>query len=371
MYEKILVTGGAGFIGSHLVDALIELGLSVRVLDNLDRQVHPHNKLPSYFNKKAEFIRGDVTNKKDWEGCLQGVDAVFHFASAVGVGQSMYEIAQYTRVNSFGTALLLNHLANQKHMVKKMIIAASMSSYGEGMYMSVSGEHIQPALRPDKQMEKRNWEPVDSMGHAMKQIPTPETARQIAPSIYAINKKNQEEMMLSIGKAYGIPTVSLRFFNVYGSRQSLSNPYTGVAAIFMSRIKNNNPPVINEDGLQSRDFVHVSDIIAANIAALTSEKANYETFNVGSGKSTSIKQVAQVLIKLHGSDVQPEITGKFRKADVRHCTADITKIQEVLGWKPTVSFENGMKKLIAWAEDESAQDTVNQAMEELEKRGLR
>lgn len=371
-YKNILVTGGAGFIGSHLVDGLLQKGYRVTVLDNLYKQIHPTGTLPSYFNRKARFIKGDVTVKNDWKKALEGIDAVFHFAAAVGVGQSMYEIEHYVKVNSLGTALFLDFLANNRHSVKKMIVAASMSSYGEGSYQCKKCGIVRPPLRDEKKLAAHDFEvycPV--CGMRVMPIPTNEEAKQNSNSIYAIGKKEQEEMVLNIGRAYNIPAVALRFFNVYGPRQSLSNPYNGVVAIFMSRIKNGKPPVINEDGLQTRDFIHVKDVVDANIRALESDKANYRVFNVGSGRPVAIIEVANILAKLYESPIKPEVTGKVRKLDVKHCYADISSLEKLLGWKQQVNFEKGLREVIQWSEKEQAQDLVDKAMKELETRGLR
>lgn len=371
-YKKILVTGGAGFIGSHLVDGLIEKGYQVRVLDNLYKQIHPSSKLPIYFNKKAQFIKGDVTNKKDWVKALEGVDAVFHFAAAVGVGQSMYEIEHYVKVNSLGTALFLDILANSKHTVKKIIVAASMSSYGEGTYKCKDCGLVRPPLRSEKQLERQDFNVYCQNCHQLVvPVPTTEEAKQNCNSIYAINKKNQEEMVLNVGIAYGIPTVALRYFNVYGTRQSLSNPYNGVVAIFMSRIKNNKPPVINEDGMQSRDFIHIKDVISANIAALVEDGANYQIFNVGSGQPIKIKEIAQSLCKIYKSKIKPDITFKTRKLDVRHCFADISKMKKLTGWEPKMDLEEGLREVVEWAALEASEDKLDFALGELTKRGLR
>ncbi len=371
-YKNILVTGGAGFIGSHLVDELILRGYNVRVLDNLFKQIHPTGKLPVYFNKNAEFVKGDVMRASDWTKALKGMDAVFHFASAVGVGQSMYEVAHYVKVNSVGTALLLDHLANNAHSIQKVIVAASMSSYGEGVYMCEKCGKVRPPLRTQAQLDAKDFSvhcPV--CNNEVSPIATAETESQHSNSIYAISKKNQEEMVLNIGIAYSIPSVALRFFNVYGSRQSLSNPYNGVAAIFASRIKNGKSPVVNEDGLQSRDFVHVKDVVHANIATLEHASADYQVFNVGSGIPMSIKSVAEILSKLYKSNIMPDITFRTRKLDVRHCFADVSKLEKLVGWKPTIKFEDGVKEVIAWSEKEKAFDKLEYSLKELEKRGLR
>ncbi len=371
-YKKVLVTGGAGFIGSHLVDGLIKKGYQVRVLDNLYKQIHPAGKLPDYLNKKAEFIMGDVTSRSDWIAALKGVDAVFHFAAAVGVGQSMYEIEQYVKVNSLGTAIFLDILANNKHSVKKIIVAASMSSYGEGTYRCTRCGEVRPPLRADAKVKKKDFNVYcPNCQKIVTPVPTNEEAKQNSNSIYAIGKKEQEEMILNIGQAYNIPAVAMRYFNVYGERQSLSNPYNGVVAIFISRIKNNKPPLINEDGMQTRDFIHVKDVTDANIAALEDHNADYQVFNVGSGKPVSIKKVAEILIRLLKSSVKPEITYKVRKLDVRHCYADISKIKKLLHWQLKVDFIDGFKGVIRWSLSEEAKDYVDVAMRELKKRGLR
>lgn len=371
-YKKILVTGGAGFIGSHLVDELIEKGYQVRVLDNLYKQIHPSGRLPSYFNKKAEFIKGDVTKRSDWLKALLGVDAVYHFAAAVGVGQSMYEIEHYVKVNSLGTAILLDILANKKHSIKKIIVAASMSSYGEGSYKCKKCGIVRPPLREEKRLKKKDFHVYcPNCGLKVIPIPTDEEAKQNCNSIYAINKKNQEEMMLNIGLSYNIPAVALRYFNVYGPRQSLSNPYNGVVAIFMSRIKNGKRPIINEDGLQTRDFIHIKDVTQANILSLEKSQANFQVFNVGSGKPVVIKDVSEILNRLYGRNLQAEITKRIRKLDVRHCYADISKIKRLLNFKTQVEFIDGLKEVIAWSEKEKASDKLDFALRELEKRGLR
>ncbi len=369
-YKRILVTGGAGFIGSHIVDELIERKYKVRILDNLDLQVH-QGKKPSYLNKKAEFIKGDVTKRSDWDKALKDVDAVFHEAAAVGVGQSMYEVEHYTKTNTYGTALFLDVLANNKHSVKKIIVAASMSSYGEGAYFCKKHGKIRPDLRPDDQLVKGKWEPVCPQCHKpLISIGITEEDVQICNSIYAVNKKDQEDMIMIFGKAYKIPAVALRYFNAYGPRQSLSNPYTGVAAIFLSRLMTGNSPVIYEDGKQTRDFVSVHDIAKANVLALEKEEANGEVFNVGYGKPITIENIAKVLAKKLDLKIKPQITGKFRSGDIRHCISDISKIKKMLGFTPAVTFEEGMDELIEWSKKQKAVDKFEEALKELKKRQL-
>jgi dTDP-L-rhamnose 4-epimerase len=368
--KKVLVTGGAGFIGSHLVDELVKRNYEVIVIDSIDKQVHTDG-IPDYINLKARYIFEDIRKKKILEEIVKEVDYIFHFAAKVGVGQSQYQIREYVDVNITGTANLLDILVNKKNNVKKLIVASSMSIYGEGLYKCEKCGNVKPELRNFKEEKIDDWEPKCPFCNGnITPVPTPETHQIIPNSIYAITKKEQEEMSLLIGKTYNIPVVSLRFFNVYGPRQSLSNPYTGVCAIFLSRIKNDKPPVIFEDGLQTRDFIWVGDIVKACILSMEKESANYEIFNVGSGKPISIVEIANLLIKLLGKDLKPEITYKFRKGDVRHCYADISKIKEKTGFEPETTLEEGLKKLIEWAKERKAVDKFKKAHQELKKKGL-
>jgi dTDP-L-rhamnose 4-epimerase len=368
--KKVLVTGGAGFIGSHLVDGLVKRNYEVIVIDSIDKQVHTDG-IPDYINLKARYIFEDIRKKKILEEIVKEVDYIFHFAAKVGVGQSQYQIREYVDVNITGTANLLDILVNKKNNVKKLIVASSMSIYGEGLYKCEKCGNVKPELRNFKEEKIDDWEPKCPFCNGnITPVPTPENLQIIPNSIYAITKKEQEEMSLLIGKTYNIPVVSLRFFNVYGPRQSLSNPYTGVCAIFLSRIKNDKPPVIFEDGLQTRDFIWVGDIVRACILSMEKESANYEIFNVGSGKPISIVEIANLLIKLLGKDLKPEITYKFRKGDVRHCYADISKIKEKIGFEPETTLEEGLKKLIEWAKERKAVDKFEKAHKELKKKGL-
>ena len=369
--RHILVTGGAGFIGSFLVDALIAQGHTVRIFDSLEPQVHPKGEKPAYLNPRAEFIRGDVTDMDALRAALADVDTVLHEAAMVGVGQSMYQIQRYVHANTLGTANLLDLLVNTEHQVKKLLVASSMSIYGEGSYRCPSCGPMHASLRPDTQLQQGDFEVHCPKCDAILQpTGTTETKPPESTSIYAITKRDQEEMVLATGKTYGIPAIALRYFNVYGPRQSLSNPYTGVAAIFMSRIKNNHVPLIFEDGNQSRDFVSVHDIVQANLLAMQNTAADYESFNVGTGNPVTIKQVANILLQLYGKQLKPEVNGKFRKGDIRHCFSDITKIKNALGYSPKVSFEQGMQELITWAANAESIDKVEQATKELERKGL-
>ncbi|MBM3308675.1 MAG: SDR family NAD(P)-dependent oxidoreductase [Candidatus Altiarchaeales archaeon] len=369
MGKKVLVTGGAGFIGSHLVDKLIAEGHEVRILDNLDCQVHLGRK-PDYLNKKADFILGDVRNIKDIERAFEDVEIVFHQAAAVGVAQSMYKIHHYVDVNTVGTAKILEFLVNKEHSVKKFVVASSMSVYGEGAYKCGKHGVVYPQLRTQEQLKKHDWEvKCPQCGKNLVPIPTTEEKPLQPTSIYAITKRDQEEMCLAVGQAYDIPTVALRYFNVYGPRQALSNPYTGVAAIFSSRIKNNNPPLIFEDGLQARDFVYVTDVVEANLLAMREKKANYESFNVSGGSRITILQVAETLAKLFKKKIKPKIVNKYRAGDIRYCFGSIDKIKK-MGYRPKVSFEEGMKNLVEWGIIQEARDLSEKATQELVERNL-
>lgn len=373
MAYNVLVTGGAGFIGSFIVDELLRRGHQVRIFDALVPQVH-QGKIPAHLNPKAEFIQGDIRDRAALENAMQGVDVIFHKAAEVGVGQSMHEIARYVGTNTLGTANLLDILVNNESIrknVKKLIVASSMSSYGEGMYSCPKCGPALPKERTEEQMKGKDWEMhCAGCNSVLKPLPTTEDKPQEQTSVYAITKKTQEDLCLTIGKAFSIPTVALRYFNVHGPRQSLSNPYTGVAAIFMSRLKNNQAPMIFEDGNQMRDFVSVHDIVQANMLAMEKDEANYQAFNVGSGSPISIKQVAQVIADVYGKKMEPVITHNFRKGDIRHCFADISKIQRVLGFKPSVSFKDGMKELIAWSDKATAVDTFSKVNDDLKKRNI-
>jgi dTDP-L-rhamnose 4-epimerase len=325
-----------------------------------------------YLAKGAEFIEGDVRDRDALQKCLlNGIEVVFHQAAVVGVGQSMYEIRRYVDVNSVGTATLLDILANSKHHVRKIVVASSMSIYGEGSYQCAEHGTVYPRLRPSEQLAKHDWEmrcPI--CGAATSPTLTSEDKPLNPTSTYATSKRDQEELVLQFGLAYGIPAVALRYFNIYGTRQSLSNPYTGVAAIFSSRLLNGRPPLIFEDGLQARDFVHVSDIVEANMLAMEQSGADYRALNVGTGRSTTVKQVALTLAAQLGLDIQPEILGEFRAGDIRNCVADIADIQKRLGFTPATEFEDGMHELVGWLRESESEDRSEVAMMELRKHGL-
>jgi len=366
---RVLITGGAGFVGSHLADELLAHGYQVRVLDALAAQVHGDDaQWPVYLSDEVERMQGDVRDADAVRPALEGVDRVFHLAAAVGVGQSMYEIEHYTDVNNRGTAVLLEALSRSP--VKKLVVASSMSVYGEGLYADASGRAVAPPERDPDAVRRGDWE-LRAHGEPLTPVPTSEDKPPMPTSVYALSKLDQERLCLIVGQAYGIPATALRFFNIYGTRQALSNPYTGVLAIFAARYMNGKPPRIFEDGHQRRDFVHVSDIARACRLALESDAATGRAINVGSGVSVSIAEVAHAMAKaLDVDDLPPEITGQFRVGDIRHCFADITLARELLGYAPRVTLEQGLAELVEWMQDQQAVDRVDVAAAELASRGL-
>lgn len=369
MFKTVLITGGAGFIGSHLADRLLSSGHRVRVLDNLSPQVHGAGcKRPDYLNDDVELMVGDVRDELALERALKGVDQVCHLAAAVGVGQSMYNIGHYTSVNNLGTATLLEALARKP--VERMVVASSMSIYGEGCYRTADGADALPVERTNDQLKRKDWEVYNATGERLTPIPTPENKAAACSSVYALSKFDQEKLCLMIGQAYSIPCIALRFFNVYGPRQALSNPYTGVLAIFASRLLNNNRPLIFEDGEQRRDFVSVHDVANACALALGTDKIDQGVYNIGSGHSYSVREVAEQLARQLGREIRPEVTGRFRVGDIRHCFADISRARAELGYTPEVSFERGLAELTAWLRTAVATDHSHKAHDELISRGL-
>jgi dTDP-L-rhamnose 4-epimerase len=369
---RVLITGGAGFIGSHLADRLLAEGHEVRALDSLDRQVHPDGERPGYLAGDVELHTGDVRDREAVRRSLEGVDAVVHFAAAVGVGQSMYEIERYTSINAIGAAVVLEESVERRDDIRKLLVASSMSIYGEGQYRNPrTGESgIAPGLRPEGQLAAREWDVLGDDGTPLEPEPTAETKPLRPTSIYAIGKRDHEEMFLAVGAAYGIPAVALRFFNVYGERQALSNPYTGVAAIFASRLLNDRAPVVFEDGEQTRDFIDVRDIARCCTLALEGNGADGRTLNVGTGLPTSINEVARVIAQGLGKGLEPEIRNEFRAGDIRHCFAQTEVADELLGFRAEIPFEAGMQELLAWLEGQEAADSVDAAREALVARGL-
>jgi len=370
MRKRILVTGGAGFVGSHTVDALLQRGHAVRIFDSLTSQVHSEGP-PEYLPGDVEIVRGDMRDLNAVRRALDGVEVVYHLAAAVGVGQSMYEIAHYMGANTQGTANLLQALLDTKTRLEKLIVASSMSIYGEGEYNCVACGMVAPPPRENRQLAAKVWETLcPNCGAALQPVPTRESKPLQCTSIYALSKKDQEEMTLLWGRTYGIPVVALRYFNIYGSRQALSNPYTGVAAIFAARLMNRNRPLVFEDGRQMRDFVSVQDVVAANLLAMERTEADGMALNIGSGDAVTVQQVAEALAAALGSDIAPEISQKYRAGDIRHCFADIAEAAAVLGYRPEVRFRDGVRELVAWLRSQSAEDRAAEAVAELTAYGL-
>jgi dTDP-L-rhamnose 4-epimerase len=364
-----LITGGAGFIGRFIADELLRRGNEVRVLDSLIEQVHGETDGSKLLNPDAELIRGDVRNKDVVRKALQGVDGVVHLAAEVGVGQSMYEVERYTSTNDVGTAVLFEALIDNP--VRRVVTASSMSIYGEGLYRDAEGELVQDAERTSLKDGQANWEPVDDLGRPLTPVATPEWKRPNLASIYALNKYVQERTTHIMAKPYGIEGVCLRLFNVYGPGQALSNPYTGVLAIFASRLLNGQQPLIFEDGEQRRDFVHVSDVARAFADALELPQAAGGTFNIGSGHDRSVTEVATELARAMGKNhIEPEIVGKARIGDIRHCFCDTSLAADRLGFRARQDFQQGLAELAEWVAQQTAQDRVEQMRAELEARGL-
>lgn len=370
MAKRILITGGAGFVGSHLADALLDEGHQVRIFDNLAPQVHPQRP-PNYLAHGAELLIGDMRDFEALKHALREVEVVFHFAAAVGVGQSMYEIAHYMSANTQGTANLLQAMLESKAQVEKMVVASSMSVYGEGRYMCGGHGKVAPPPRSVKQLLAKQWE---MRCPACRQLLTPTSTDESKPlectSIYALSKRDQEEMTLLFGRTYGLPVVALRFFNIYGTRQALSNPYTGVVAIFASRLLNHRSPMVFEDGQQMRDFVSVHDVVQSCLLAIERSEADGMALNVGSGRPISIGDVASELTRCLDEPLPAETTGKYRAGDIRHCYADISLAQRVLGYRPKYRFAEGIGELVEWLRSQHAEDKAHEMVRELTAYGL-
>ncbi len=369
MTRRVLVTGGAGFIGCHVAQALLDRGYTVRVLDSLIDQVHRSGAPLNPVLDHVEFVRADVRDLDRVADALDGMDSVIHLAAEVGVGQSMYAIDRYVSVNDLGTGVLFQALIDRP--VERVVVASSMSVYGEGLYRTAAGQLMENVVRPAQRQPGGGWDPVGPDGAPLVPMPTPEGKRPNLASVYALTKYVQERLTLTVAPAYGMQGVALRLFNVYGPGQALSNPYTGVLAIFASRLHNRERPMVFEDGEQRRDFIHVEDVARAFLLALESPAAAGQVFNIGSGRDVSILQVGQALASAMGvPHLSPEILGKARVGDIRHCFADITLARDVLGFRPRRSFEDSLGELAEWVREQQAEDRVVDARRELEQRGL-
>ena len=368
MAKTLLITGGAGFIGRHLTEALLARGERVRILDSLIEQVHPTRTRPSELAADAELIVGDVRDEAVVLKALKGVDQVVHLAAEVGVGQSMYAVDRYTSVNDYGTAVLFQQLIDNP--VERVVVASSMSIYGEGLYCTVDGQLKDDVVRGGRNPDG-SWDPLDEQGRPMTPVNTPETKANGIRSVYAIGKFVQERLTLTLTRQYGMAGAALRLWNAYGPGQALSNPYTGVLAIFASRIANGQSPMVFEDGQQRRDFVHVRDVARAFLLALDRAEADGEVFNIGSGVDRTVEEVALRQAAAMGRpDLAPELTGKARAGDIRHCIPDLTKARSVLGYEAQEDFDAGLAELAEWVARQEAEDRVVEARKELEMRGL-
>ncbi|AXQ24182.1 NAD-dependent epimerase/dehydratase family protein [Acinetobacter wuhouensis] len=376
MVKNVLVTGGAGFIGSNLALKLIEKGYTVTVLDNLSPQIHGENPIetsPLYLSikDKVKFIHGTVTSKADWEEALKGQDAIVHYAAETGTGQSMYEVEKYVDVNINGTALMLNLLVNGSYNIKKVVVASSRSIYGEGKYISKELGAVYPTQRDSVHMDQSDFEVKYPNSSALTLVGTDEESKIHPSSVYGITKQNQEQMVLTVCPTVGIAGVAFRYQNVYGPGQSLKNPYTGILSIFSTQIKNGNNINIFEDGLESRDFVYIDDVVDATILGLEKEEANNQVFNVGTGVATNVLTVANELVKNYGVEVSIHVSGNYRLGDIRHNYADLTKINKLLGFSPKVSFEAGLKNFAEWVNTQEVQeDKYQKSIDEMKAKGL-
>ncbi len=367
-----LVTGGAGFIGSHLVDALVAKGHRVRIFDSLLEQAHPKGA-PRWLNREAEFIDGDLRDRGAVDRALEGVEVVFHQGGIVGNGQSMFDIRRYVDINSVGTASLIEAMLTNKDRIRRVVVASSMVVYGDGAYLCPEHGRAPQVRRPRARLLAAQWEPVcASCGAEVAPMPTPEDHALAPTSTYGISKRDQEELSLMHGRASGLPTIALRYLNVYGSRQALSNPYTGVAAIIATRLLHRKPPTLFEDAQQRRDFCHVSDIVAANLAAAAApDNALYRAYNIGTGRSFSVLELSQMLAhQLGREDIPIAPSGEFREGDIRHCFADVSMARRLLNWEARVNLQEGISDLASWASVQNPTDHTEEANAELRAKGL-
>ncbi len=374
--KNILITGGAGFIGSNLALKLIEKGYVVTILDNLSKQIHgdePEKTSPLYLSikNKVNFIKGSITEDTDIRKALENQDAIVHLAAETGTGQSMYQVKFYSDVNIGGTALLLDILANAKHNVKKVVIASSRAVYGEGRYLSKELGYVYPKHRTDDYLQSGDFEVKYPGSSVLQLVATDEESKVHPSSVYGITKQNQEQMIMTVCPTIGIAPVSFRYQNVYGPGQSLSNPYTGILSIFSTLIKNGKEINVFEDGKETRDFVFIDDVVEATIMGLEKEGANNQIFNVGTGVATDVIAVVKELSANYKADVKYKISGNYRIGDIRHNFADLSKISSLLGFKPKVAFKEGIKKFADWVNTQSVVvDKYSQSIEEMKEKGL-
>jgi len=372
--KNILITGGAGFIGSRLCEKLFDQGNNITVLDNLSEQIHGNGE-SFLFNKikdKCTFIKGDVRDKNDWAHAIKNQEIIIHLAAETGTGQSMYEVEKYTNVNVIGTSHMLEILANSNHNVKKIIVASSRSIYGEGKYNCKTHGVQYPSKRKEEDMKKGEFNPKCSMCNStLNLLPTDEQSKIHPSSIYGINKQQQEQMVMLMGESLSIAPVAFRYQNVYGPGQSLSNPYTGILSVFSTRILNGNNLDIYEDGEETRDFVYIEDAVDATILGIEKEEANGHIFNVGSGVSTSVLDVANTLKRLYNSEINITVSGKFRLGDIRHNFADLSKSKDILGFTPKYNFERGITEFVNWVKtQEVMEDKYEKSIQQLKNKGL-
>jgi dTDP-L-rhamnose 4-epimerase len=366
----VLVTGGAGFIGSHLVDLLLARGERVTVLDNLDRLAHPDAR-PAHLDREAELIEGDLRDDRAVGQALEGVDRVFHLGGVVGNGESMVNVRRAVEHNAGGTATLLEAAIARRDRIRRLVVASSMVVYGEGSYHCRGHGRVHPPLRPPERMRRREWEPRCPLcGAQLEPVATREDAPLAPTSVYGITKRDQEELALVLGRAYGLESVALRYLNVYGPRQALSNPYTGVAAIFAARVLNGRRPLVFEDGAQIRDLVHVSDVVRATAAAMDAPGAPGQAINVATGRRVRVRDLARRIAAALGSELEPDLTGEHRAGDIRHCFADVARARELLGFEARTTLDDGLPELAAWVGRNLVRERGDEAVAGLRARGL-
>lgn len=374
--KNILITGGAGFIGSNLALKLVESGYQVTILDNLSPQIHgknPEKDSPLYQSLigKVNFIKADICERKSWIKSIENQDIIFHFAAETGTGQSMYEIERYVRVNTYGTALMMDVLLNEPNSVKKIILASSRAVYGEGKYENSDGEISFPTSRLAENMQKGIFDVVDENLKILKALPTDENSKVHPISIYGTTKLQQEDILKQAADLAGKKYVILRFQNVYGAGQSMKNPYTGIISIFSNQIRHQEAINIFEDGRPSRDFIEVSDVVEVCKRTMETEKTNGQIINVGTGIPTTVLEVAQQLVKAFETQTSVEISGDFRLGDIRYNVADLTKMKDVLNFEAKISFEEGIKKFVNWAKEQKLEPlNFQKSLNEMSKKGL-